>query len=301
MKNRTLINISGGAIKFIALISAFIHLLRKGEKPNVLTGVSSGAIICFLYVCGRLTEGLAMARKSHNINVIFSKRNNPVNKKGGLSIWAIWRILSGKNYLGEMDNLEKNIREICSVLDFLKYKENPHAPHCYILAIESKTGMHVIRNLKDCTYEEAIDLVIGSSSIAPTIKEREFRGVMLNDGGHRGHSAGAYLLRRNIDGMRTNLKQCITIFSRPAPKDYEALALDKSNNFFNRLINFTIGTFVKETSLNDAFMEDWICEENDIQYKPVYIDKFTEDTYHITPEEIEEGERLGIEAVEKYI
>jgi hypothetical protein len=297
---KALINISGGAIKFIALISAFRQLLKTGVKPKAVSGVSSGAIICFLYVCGRLDQGLELARKSDDIRLIFSRKNQPVGKIAGFSIQAIWKLIRGKNYIGVMDNLEKNIKAICSPKDFWNYKENPEAPDCYLLAIDETTGRHVVQNIKHLSYNGAIDLVIGSSSIAPTIISREFEGWLLNDGGHRGHSAGAYLLRNNYQKLKERIDTCFTIFSRPHPEEYEEQGVDKTNNFFNRLLNFTIGISIKETSLNDEYVEREECEDSEIAYIPIYIPKFTNATYAASKEDIQKGEALGIAAVKEW-
>ncbi len=298
---KALVNISGGAIKFIALISAFKQLLHTGVKPKALSGVSSGSIIAFLYVCGRLDQGLTLARRSHDIRLIFSRKNQPVGKLAGFSIQAIWKIIRGRNYIGIMDNLEKNIRSICSTKDFWNYKENPDAPDCYILAIDETTGRHIVQNIKHLSYNGAIDLVIGSSSIAPTIKAREFEGWLLNDGGHRGHSAGAYLLRNNYQRIKERIDTCFTIFSRPDPETYNNQPLGQFNNFFKRLLGFTIPVSVKETSLNDEYVEREECEEAGFHYIPIYIPKFTEDTSYVaSKEEIKKGESLGISAVKEW-
>lgn len=295
-----LLNVSGGAIKFIALIVAFMTLIGLNIPVVALSGVSSGAIIVFLFCCGRLKEGLSMARKSHDIKTIFSKRNQPTGKIGGFSFSAILKIISGKNYIGIMDQLEKNIREIVSSEDFQKYLDNPESPDCYILGVEKDTGAHLIINLKDVSYNEAIDIVIGSSSIAPTIKFRKFRGELIADGGHRGHSAGAYLLNTDHEDIKSRISKCITIYSRPEPEIYSAETLGQMNNFFLRMVNFVIGLFIKETSLNDEYMEQQECSGSGIEYCPVYIDRFTKSTYHIEKHEIARGETIGKNSVSEY-
>ena len=198
-----------------------------------------------------------------------------------------------------MDNLEKNIRRVVSKDDFIRYSLDYNSPDCYILSIDSKSGTHIMKNIKHLPYNDAIKMIMASSSIAPIIKPIEYDGLILSDGGHRGHSAGAYLLKNNVDKVCNKINKCFTIFSRPSPKEYEKQPLGDSGNFFGRLLNFTIGVSVKETSLNDEYVEKSECENNKIEYTPVYISKFTNDTYRITDEQIKEGEKIGTEAVDK--
>ena len=296
-----IINISGGAIKFIALIVAFFRLVQLGIKPKVVTGVSSGSIIAFLYVCGKLKEGMEMAAKSHSRRIIFSIFNDPVGPISGLSISAIIKLLSGKPYIGVMDNLEKNLRKIVDKNDFYSYARNTERPDCFILAVDEDTQEQVVFNLKDLDYEQALSMVIGSSSIAPNIKAREVtikgRKYKLNDGGHRDHSAGAYCLANGIIDPK-KVKECITIFSRPRPDVYNQASTKDTSNYILRLINFVISTFIRETSLNDEAMEKSIMGD---RYSPIYLDYFTNSTYDITKEEIQKGREIADKAVRNYL
>jgi predicted patatin/cPLA2 family phospholipase len=292
----TLINISGGAIKLIALISCLQELVRSGVKPKTVSGVSAGSIIAFCYVCGKLDEAMEIARKSHDIRVIFSKLNDPTRLFN-----QIRNLILGKNYLGVMDNLERNLRKIVTREDFEFYTENVPI-NCFILSVNERNQKQVVVNLKDLPYNAAIDHVIGSASIAPMIVARKTimnHGLVeLNDGGHRDHSAGAYLLKNRYIKKH---KECITIWSRPEPDVYSSVSPKDVSNFFKRLSNFTISTFVRELSLNDEYQEKDECEEQGLIYSPIYTDYFTDSTYNITPEQVKQGEQIGRTAARKYL
>ena len=296
MVDRKLINISGGAIKLIALISCLRELINKGIKPASVSGVSAGSIIAFCYVCGKLEEAMDIARKSHDIRVIFSKRNDPTRRFN-----QIRNLLLGRNYLGVMDNLERNLRKIVSREDFEYYKENVPID-CWILSVNEKNQEQVVVNLKHFSYDQALDHVIGSASIAPMIVARKTlisgKLVLLNDGGHRDHSAGAYLLKNRY--IR-NHSECITLWSRPKPTVYTRVSEKDVGNFFKRLSNFTISTFVREVSLNDEHIEADECEESGMKYSPIYTDYFTDSTYEITPDQTKRGEQIGVNAARKYL
>lgn len=300
--NNILINISGGAIKLIALISCFKRIIESGIKPKHISGVSSGAIICFCYVCGALDEAYEMAKNSSDRRIIFSWWNDPVGKISGYSSRAILKLLTGKNYIGIMDNLEKNIRKICSVHSFESYTSDPLSPNCYILSINEKTRKKVLVNIKHMDYEEAISYVIGSSSIAPIIKAREVKfagqSIYLNDGGHRDHSAGSYILENDIVN---DIDESLTIWSRENPRVYDGGYEIDTSSFGKRLENFTLGTQIMEGSLNDEYKEKRECEKRNIISSHIYIDKFTSDTYNISQKQIWDGVRIGVDNANKYL
>lgn len=292
-----LINISGGAIKLIGLISCFRKLVRSGVKPQYVSGISAGAIIAFCYACGRLDEAFKMAKKSYNRRVIFSKGNDPVGKISGLSLSAIIKIARGKNYMGVMDNLEKNIRSIVTPDDFLKYKLTYNTPRLYISVIDETDGQPKLVDIKEENYENAMSYVIASASIAPTIKAREINSVMYNDGGHRDSSAGGAVL--GLKGL--DIDECITIWSRPSEEVYRKEKIKSVSNFMKRLTNFTIGVFLRESSLNDEYKERTECNKLGIVYSPIYLESFASSTFDITKEEILKGVSVGQAAADDYI
>ena len=295
---RALINISGGAIKLVGLLACFREIVKTGYVPKYVSGVSAGAIIAFCYACGRLDEAFELAKRSSDRRVIFSWANDPVGSISGFSLPAIWKLIRGKNYLGVMDNLEKNIRSIVSSKDFRAYRSDDRKPSVFVSMVNESTGVRRIVNLKLCSYEDAISCVIASASIAPTIKSRRINGVEYNDGGHRDSSAGGPLL----EGLLVpGIEECITIWSRPDRDTFNRQKIGKTSSFFNRLINFTIGVFLKESSLNDEYKESELCKEAGVEYSPIYLDDFASSTYDIEDEEIQEGVIIGVQAARKYL
>ncbi len=291
----TLINISGGAIKFIGLIACFRKIIESGIKPKAVSGVSSGAIIALFYVCNKLDDAYKLAKKSHDKKLIFSSKNDPER---------LWNIIKSqilrRNYLGQMDNLEKNIRSIITKEVFNQYKSDiQYNPDCYILSVRENNSAKVLVNLKYLSYEAAISHVIGSSSIAPLIKSRRVTHkseiIELNDGGHRDHSAGSEVLKKD------SFNKCITIFSRPSVEGYQKMEVGKTNTFLNRLMNFTVKTYNKEVSINDESKEYELCKKSNCEYSPIYLDKFVDSTYDITPQEIEDGIMIGEKAALQYL
>ena len=295
-----LINISGGAIKFIALIACFRKLINSGVKPKAVSGVSAGAIIALFYVCGKTEEGFDLAKKSHDRRLIFSRKNDPVGRIGGFSFGAICKIITGKSYAGIMDNLEKNIRSVITPEVFSNYKRDlMNNPDCWVLSIDERTSRKVLVNLKYLEYESAIRHVIGSSSIAPLIKASEvvhkLSRLKLNDGGHRDHSAGSEVL------MTGTFDECITIFSRPEIEEYQDQEVGDTSNFISRLLNFTVKTFNKEVSINDENKEATLCQKSKCKYSPIYLKSFVYSNYDITEDQIRQGILIGEKAANIYL
>lgn len=292
---KKLINISGGAIKFVALAACFKELIDKGIKPKAVSGVSAGSIIALFYVCGKLDTCVELAKQSDNKRIIFSKKNDPER-----IINVIRNIVLGRNYLGVMDNLEKTIRHEIDEALFNKYTDYSNTPDCYILSIDEATGKKILVNLKECNYQNAIAHVIASSSIAPTIKSRKVfahgKYYFACDGGHRDHSAGSTLLVHD-----QSFDEVITIFSRDSIDKYTETSKRKFKNFFTRLTDFTISTFIREVSINDELREKDLCEDNGIKYSPIHIQPFVNSTYNITRKEIINGVYFGLLAARKYL
>lgn len=308
MKKNILINISGGAIRFVYLAYAFASLIAKGIKPTALSGVSAGSFIVFAYCCGKFGEAMKIADKTHDPRQIFSKINQPFGKISGFSIWALLKIVSGKGYAGVMDNLEKNLRKTVTENDFKIYQNIRSRPSCFIMAINSETHEEVLINLHDerVTYEDAINIVLGSAAISPTTKPYKIRAelvdpprkgefITLIDGGHRHVSAGSYILENEIAGP---LEECYTIWSRNDKDEYNSVAPQNIKSFFNNLLNIT-SIFVREISLNDEYKEEQECSKRDIKHTNINCGFPVISTYEISKEQVKTAPQLSKEAVER--
>ncbi len=305
VKKGILINVSGGAIRFVYLAYAFYNLLLKGVSPTAVSGVSAGSFIVFAFCCGRLREALDIANKTHDPRQIFSKKNQPFGKISGFSISALIKIVSGKGYAGVMDNLEKNLRKTISEEDFEEYQQDNNRPDCFIMCINEETHSEVLINLKDSRvkYEDAINIVMGSAAISPTTKPYKLRSdlihplntgsVILIDGGHRHVSAGSYVLENELAG---DLNECYTILSRNSKDQYNSVSKQNVKSFFNRLLNIT-SIFVREVSINDEYKEIEECRKRGVKHFNIYCGFPVVSTYEITENQVSLAPKLAREAV----
>jgi predicted patatin/cPLA2 family phospholipase len=301
MKN-LMINISGGAIKLVALLHAFKQLLAKDQRDvhyHTITGVSAGAIIAFCFMAHKLDELSAMADKSYNRRLIFSWWSDPIGPRGGISLSAILRTIFGYSYWGKYDNLEKNLRKIVTESHWNMIKN-----HCstlvYVMMVSEIDGKQRLVKLNGLTYEKAIAAVMASSTIAPMIKSHKYEGEPMMDGGHRGHSAGAFTLRTYQNLYSKVLNEVVSIYSRPSIMSYDAARLPRPRNFMQRLVNVT-DVFVREVSINDELVEEYEASFSGIDYNAIHIPFFVSDTFAITKDQIEKGKLLGINAANHYL
>ena len=286
--------ISGGSTKFIALLSAVKELNEQDFRPDILAGVSSGAIVSLVYACDVMKEAINIGLNL-SMDTIFSQC--PFTSKGKITGSAIWNIIRGKTYLGKMGNLEKAIRSIVTKEKFESYQNNPEAPHVIVLAVNASNKTRKIWYLKQCKYELAIKAVMASSSIPLVCTPVEIDGQFYYDGGLRDHTPGNYVLERTKLGSM--LTKVVTVFSRPEQLD------DVPNNSWNRDIltvfnDLVMPTMNYEISKNDHFQEERLCVERKIMYRPVFIERFVEHLYDVNNERMKLGYRLGKKAVEKY-
>lgn len=313
MKN-TFISSQGGGIEFISLISMMIEILSLGVAPRVVAGNSSGALLMFLYVNGKITNGLNLARQSHKISTIFSSKNSPFGKIKGLSLRAWYRGIFGKESISKMDNLEKNLRMIVSAKNYLEYRDSNDSIDCYILVTNECIGLPLAINLKEkypenmidgtgsltkISYNEAIELVIGSASIQPISPARNFRGLKVIDGGHTESHPASNILDNNLGDIISNIDECISLFSRPEPKVYKNQEIKEAKNVIEKIGN-SFKMQLKHNSLKGEYKEKDLCNDNNIQYTPIYLEDFTSGFFRASKKEIIQGEINGIEAVRKY-
>ena len=288
---------SGGATKFVALIGAFKRLLQLKKKPDLVGGVSAGAILCWLFIHDNIDAGIKVGLRM-KLKTIFS--SSPFNNKGGLTLAAIARLVGGLivpnrwNYLGKMGNLEKLLRQYGSHESFRRYVENPNSPDAYVVAVNARTSARKGWNLKELSYEKAIKAIMASSTIAGVAPAVEIDGEYYYDGGHRDHSPGPWILKYASKG----LDEVVSVYTRP--DDYK---LPEKNEWRKNLIalymNFVIPTYNIEVSKNDEYVEQKECYEKEIDLEQIFIKPFAKWIFDVSPASLLRGYQYGQDAVTK--
>ena len=304
MKIRYFINASGGGIGFIGLLVALLTLNARGIYSKICSGVSAGSIVMFLYYSDKLKSGLLLARKSYDPRIIFSKRNDPQGKIAGkFSLRALWNLLRKRTYLGKMDNLEKNLKDLVSIEDWDRIQKSSDID-CYIHCIDRKTGQKVSFNLRFLSRDQAVRVVIGSASIAGLVPASR---VIVNsveydlvDGGHKDSSAGSYLLKSGIV-KPDDFDECITIWRRSGLDTFGVKQGYEPDNLGDVIEDVIIGYPMAETAIDDEIKEREFCEDHGKIYSPIHVSFKTESVYSITKAQIANAELVAAKAVNDYI
>lgn len=292
--------LSGGAAKFISLVSAARHLMfEKLFIPNLVVGSSSGAITTLMLCMGKLDVATQIGVKI-KIKDIFSKA--PFKEDGSLTIGAAWRfvkgVVTGKcNSLGEIDNLRKLLKKHVSKAEFEAYQKDDTKPVGIIMTVNASTRQRRMFNLKHVDYNTAIEAVIGSSAIAGIMPAAEINGEHYYDGGYRDHCPGSFILSDSL--YRDKITEFVSVYTRP--QDYKTKRSDKwRKNFIMALLDFSMTAMNMEISKGDEYTE--LQEQNKLGLhgSQVFIEPFLEWQFDTDEQRLSEGYFNGIKAVDKY-
>ena len=201
-----LLSVSVGGTKVGGLQSfASSVMTTHGYTPTIITGVSAGAILALPLALGKHNEMEAILTDL-TLKDIFDV--SPVKKKGGISVKAIMRAISGRNSFGKM-----GIRELLSSLvdeaEFEAYKKNKKSPRVFIQSVDFKTGSRVINEVKDLSYDLWIEYTVASGSIPGFVEPVNLNGQILFDGGVRNASLAAWVMELYKPS------HTVSIYSRP--------------------------------------------------------------------------------------
>lgn len=275
------LSISGGGSKFGQLASASMQVIKSGYRPDVISGVSAGAVISVPLALGLFDElkyfALNLSR-SDFFDV------SPINDKGNISLRGIFRALTGRSSFG-VQNVSKTIKKIVTREKFEEYK-NGNFADCYVLAVSPEDGSRAFWNLKKCSYEGYLQRVSASSRIPIMTQPQNIEGKYYFDGGLRDHSPGAKTIEA-IEG----LKELICIYSRP--KDFKTKTKDWNKNVLS-VIERTLEIYNIETSKNDEQKEIFLCKEKGIKLDQIFVSDILSNFYDDNKERLSEAYEDGI-------
>jgi hypothetical protein len=204
-----ILSVTGGATKFIQLAVAMIETARKGYKPTDLVVISASAIAALPFVMGMYDE-MIKEGTSLDLSKFFTK--SPVNKKGKLSLSAIWRafvslLWGNKIYSFGVQDVTGLLTKYITQHVFNLYQYGNY-PAIHVITVEYRTGKVVPVNLKNCTYQEMLDAINASSNIP--IFTKDLNGFV--DGGTFCKGAAGYLIETGyFDAAK--IEKIVSIYS----------------------------------------------------------------------------------------
>lgn len=203
---RLAIFLSGGGTKLSFLLSScLVFMQRFGIYVTAYGGSSAGAITAFAAAIGKSSE---MRKYGLNLKPKDFTNFNPNSKIGKIRTYFNF---ASKGYMFRLDNLEKTLKKIVDEGDFIKWKRNDYASDCFVCTVDPNEPEVKLVNLKDLSYEEAINQVVASSSIMPINPAINTDKGNRIDGGHWHHNPAPLYAKY----FKDQFDKIITIYSRP--------------------------------------------------------------------------------------
>lgn len=292
------LGISGGGTKIGGLFGVIETLFAKGFLPDIISGISAGALLSLPVAMGKFDETRELV-KNITLDDFFSQK--PIKENGSLTLGAVWKATNGKPYLGKQENLEKKIRSVISENDFKKYKKESMYPVCIVGAVDFITGSRKFINLKNIDYE-AFPKVVNASSSLPVftngikIKIDDI-DTYLYDGGVRDHIATAWVLDESE--FKDKITESVSVFSRP--EDYKVLPSKFNDKNIIKILERYVDITNVEISKNDEFMLDKICKAKNIRNTKLFLPRIMKSTYDTNRERLLLMYKAGRAEGEKYI
>lgn len=301
------LGISGGGTKIAGLYGAAEVILKeKNYQPDIISGISAGAILSLPLALGRFDEIKKMVL-DFNLDSFFSE--SPIKENGKFRFFnALKNIVRGNHYLGKQDALAETIKSLISSSDFEDYQNNPDYPICIVGSVDFYSGRRIYVNLKEvATYDLALKFINASASlplftagVELDLPFKDFKQVLIEDkvflydGGIRDHSPTAKV----IDSQVFPITETCTIFSRPEnnqildPEDF------KAKNILDILQRY-VDISNTEISKDDELFEKEIISRLGIKdHGTFFLPKIMKGVYDVNPMHIQKIYTAGKESVE---
>ncbi len=281
--NLNLLSFSGASTKIVGEYASSHYLITQAKyKPDVITGISAGALLCVPVALGKWGQ-LKKLMDTFNLKTIFDKM--PVRSNGKVHPSAVWRAVRGAEGLGTMKNLEKVLKKLISPKEFNHYQTNDEFATCVIMAYDLKKCRRIYVNLKECTYNDYIKFTLASASIPVMAEPICMYGMQLVDGGLVDHNIGAWAM----DNFP--VKNSISIYSRP--ENGAKIEEHKAENLIE-IVERVLAVTLRETSANDEWQEKAIADRENMNWKAIYLPSTLKSTYDTDRKRLSELQRESL-------
>lgn len=248
------LSLCGGATRFSGILGAGAEVVRLGYNPDIILGVSAGAIGSIALALG-LFDDIKREGDELTQGKFFVKGKHPVNKKGNPTLGAFIRIIGGSISFGEQD-VKPLLRKVITEKLWEEYKFGKY-PDIIVFSVEAFSGRIQHYFLKQCDKrEQAFDKICASSRITPIVqpmRTENMDGYVTDqiDGGFRVHNPAGYFLRKY---HKLNVSDLISVYSRP--ENYESINEKWASNFFTvteRMIQIATTEISKANEIEETF------------------------------------------------
>lgn len=272
-----ILSLTGGSTQFIELMQAQITL-SKYYKPTDLVVTSASAIGAIPFVLGMYNE---IIEEGENLDMSEFMKVAPTNGNGKLSLVGICRVILGLlpfvkiNSLGIQD-VSKLLKKHVPPSKFKEYVNGDY-PNVHVFYVDPTTKTPKIENLKNCTYQEYLDLVMVSAKIQPFVKHGMFRGKEGVDGGMYLAGAVGYFMDSDEPYFK-DVEQvaAIYVWDNPNPKPDDKW----KKNFVENAIGAS-NTLKAGGKWAFPRHEYWYCKANNIPLLQLFCPDLNESLYDL--------------------
>jgi predicted acylesterase/phospholipase RssA len=294
------LGISGGGTKIAGLFGvAETLMIEKNFKPDVISGISAGAILSLPLALGKFNEVRKLVL-NFKLDDFFSEP--PVKENGKFTPGALWRVVSGKPYLGKQGNLEKKLKAIISKEEFLAYQQDNSKPPCIVGAVDFITGSRKFFNLKKVSYEDFPKVVNASSSLPIFTNAIQMqvdgKKTYLYDGGVRDHIATLWILEDEDSEFKGKITETVNVYSRP--EDFKVLSEDFEDKNVIAILSRYVDITNVEISKTDEVLINAYCDAKGIRKTNLYLDRVMKSVYDTDPARLKQIYNVGIKEGRKY-
>jgi len=277
------LSLSGASTKIPLLAGAATILCNNLDyKPDYIVGTSAGSILAVPLALGLYAQVEDFVL-GFNLDDIFDIK--PVNSKGGITLRAILRAITGKESLGRQNQLIKTMKKLITP-EVWGYYKDACTVECYAGIVEFKTGKIEYVRLKDLSYNQYFSVILASTSIPVFVESVKMNDGYYYDGGVRDH-IGSHWLMENFD-----LDENVSIYSRP--EDYDITDLNWTPGNIYQVLERTIAIMNIEVSKNDELKEDKIAAEKGIKNTKIFPPHvLSSSTYQADPELLQAWFEIG--------
>ena len=272
-------NLSGGATKIGGLFAKSERIIKEfGYKPDIISGVSSGALLALPIAMGKWDE---LKQLIYNIKSEDIFDSSPVNKKGKITLKGLWRLLMGKSSFGTQNNLRKTLSKLITENDFDKYINGCY-PKVLIGVTNFNSGEFEMISVFDLDYEDYLDYTIASASIPFAVEGVDIKGEIYYDGGVLHHTCATELIRR----FKNKITHCITVFARPRNMDLSYDLFDQID--ITQVAKQYENISTAYASLTDQIVEKELCTQYKIKNIQLFCPSVLKSLYDVDPIRLKE-------------
>jgi len=278
MNKLKLLGFSGAATKIAAHAAHGKNILRY-YSPDVITGVSSGALVILPLILGKHRE---LKDITTNLKLTDMFKSPPVNESGKITLRGYARGLT-KGAFGEM-SLEKLIGKLVTRKEYESLMAKETTPIIYIGITNMTLSKFELVKLNELDYDRAVQTIITSATIPIYCNPVQMGKYFYADGGLKVHNPTSEVIRLYANEFNKVFTEVISVYSRPKsylPRDYPY-----NGKYLGRNLSKTLDILQLSISLENERTEKELAGLYGIKLKQFFSPNITKGVYDVNKERL---------------